>query len=81
LSEYFVREFEFDRENFDVFGSEAARCEAVIYPILREACKSFIDNYSLWSHKSITADAILTGVGVNVWQICNHVVSSLRGTT
>jgi hypothetical protein len=61
LPEYFVREFEFDRENFDVFGSEASRCEAVIYPILREACKGFIDNYSLWSHKSITADAILTG--------------------
>ncbi len=61
LPEYFVREFEFDRENFDIFGSEASRCEAVIYPILREACKGFIDNYSLWSHKSITADAILTG--------------------
>jgi hypothetical protein len=28
---------------------------------LREACKGFIENYSLWSHKSITADAILTG--------------------
>jgi hypothetical protein len=61
LPEYFVREFEFDRENFDVFGSEASRCEAVIYPILREACKGFIDNYSLWSHKSIAADAMLTG--------------------
>lgn len=61
LPTYFVREFEFDRENFDVFGSEASRCEAVIYPILREACKGFIENYSLWSHKSITADAILTG--------------------
>jgi hypothetical protein len=47
LPEYFVREFELDRENFDVFGSEASRCEAVIYPILREACKGFIENYSL----------------------------------
>jgi hypothetical protein len=61
LPEYFVREFEFNRENFDVFGSEASRCEAVIYPILREACKSFIQEYSLWSHKSIAADDILTG--------------------
>ncbi len=61
LPEYFIREFEFNRENFDVFGSEASRCEAVIYPILREACKSFVQNYSLWSHKSIAADAILTG--------------------
>jgi hypothetical protein len=61
LPEYFVREFEFNRENFDVFGSEASRCEAVIYPILREACKSFVQEYSLWSHKSIAADDILTG--------------------
>ncbi len=61
LPDYFVREFEFNRENFDVFGSEASRCEAVIYPILREACKSFIQAYSLWSHKSIAADDILTG--------------------
>jgi hypothetical protein len=61
LPEYFVREFEFNRENFDVFGSEASRCEAVIYPILREACKSFIREYSLWSHKSIAVDAVLTG--------------------
>jgi hypothetical protein len=28
LPEYFVREFEFNCENFDVFGSEASRCEA-----------------------------------------------------
>jgi hypothetical protein len=61
LPDYFVREFEFNRENFDVFGSEASRCEAVIYPVLREACKSFIQEYSLWSHKSIAADDILTG--------------------
>ncbi len=61
LPDYFVRELEFDRENFDVFGSEASRCEAIIYPILREACKGFIREYSLWSHKSIAVDDILTG--------------------
>jgi hypothetical protein len=59
--EGFVREFEFNRENFDIFSSEASRCEAVIYPVLREACKSFISGYSLWSHKSIAADSALTG--------------------
>jgi hypothetical protein len=61
LPDYFVRELEFDRENFDVFGSEASRCESIIYPILREACKGFIQEYSLWSHKSIAVDDILTG--------------------
>ncbi len=59
--EAFVREFEFNRENFDIFSSEASRCEAVIYPMLREACKSFVRDYSLWSHKSIAADEVLTG--------------------
>jgi hypothetical protein len=61
LPDYFVRELEFDRENFDVFGSEASRCESIIYPILREACKGFIRDYSLWSHKSIAVDDVLTG--------------------
>ncbi|MCY7407188.1 MAG: hypothetical protein LH631_07370 [Alkalinema sp. CAN_BIN05] len=60
-SEYFVNEFEFNQENFDIFSSEASRCEAVIYPMLREACKSFIRDYSLWSHKSISADSVLMG--------------------
>jgi hypothetical protein len=59
--EQFVQEFEFNRENFDIFSSEASRCEAVIYPLLREVCKPFVQDYSLWSHKSITVDATLTG--------------------
>jgi hypothetical protein len=60
-SDSFVSDFEFNQENFDIFSSEASRCEAVIYPLLREACKNFVRDYSLWSHKSITADAVLTG--------------------
>ncbi|MBF0102979.1 MAG: hypothetical protein HQK77_18945 [Desulfobacterales bacterium] len=59
--EYFVKEFEFDNTHFDIFTSEASRCENVIYPILREVCKKFIKQYSLWSHKSIVADNILSG--------------------
>ncbi len=61
LSDSFISDFEFNQEHFDIFSSEASRCEAVIYPLLREACKSFVRDYSLWSHKSITADAVLTG--------------------
>ncbi|MBF0121390.1 MAG: hypothetical protein HQK79_21375 [Desulfobacterales bacterium] len=59
--EYFVKEFEFNNLNFDIFTSEASRCENVIYPILREVCKKFVNQYSLWSHKSIFADDILAG--------------------
>lgn len=57
----FTQEFEFNRENFDIFSSEASRCEAVIYPMLREVCKSFVQDYSLWSHKAISADNTLNG--------------------
>ncbi len=57
----FVQEFEFSNANFDIFSSEASRCENVIYPILREICKQFIQEYSLWSHKSISIDNILSG--------------------
>jgi len=59
--EHFKQEFEFNLENIDVFTSEASRCENVIYPILREVYKSFVDKYILWSHKSITYDNKLRG--------------------
>jgi len=59
--ECFVQNYEFNNTHFDVFTSEAARCENIIYPILREVCKKFIKQYSLWSHKFISADRILSG--------------------
>lgn len=60
-SEAFISEYQFVNEHFDIFTSEASRCENVIYPILREACKKYIHQYSLWSHKSIFIDEILVG--------------------
>jgi hypothetical protein len=60
-SEQFVSEYEFVKQNFDIFSSEASRCENVIYPVLREACKKYIHQYSLWSHKYISAVEILVG--------------------
>lgn len=60
-SEAFILEYQFVNEHFDIFTSEASRCENVIYPILREACKKYIHQYSLWSHKSISIDEILVG--------------------
>jgi len=61
-SDAFVSEYEFVNENFDIFSSEASRCENVIYPVLREACKKYVDQYSLWSHKFISVDEILVGI-------------------
>ena len=59
--EHFVQEFDFNNAYFDIFTSEASRCENVIYPVLREVCKKFVGGYSLWSHKSISADSTLSG--------------------
>ena len=56
-SESFMQEFEFNNTNFDIFTSEASRCETIIYPLLRDICKHFVAHYALWSHKSISVEA------------------------
>jgi len=61
VSESFLKESEFNREHIDIFISEASRCENIIYPILREVYKNFVEKYSLWSHKSISYNEELTG--------------------
>ena len=60
-SEQFVQDLDFSMEHIDVFSSEASRCENVIYPVLREVYKNFVDRYTLWSHKAIGIDGKLTG--------------------
>ncbi|MCH8293137.1 hypothetical protein IH992_18770 [Candidatus Poribacteria bacterium] len=60
-SKAFLEEFEFSRQNIDVFSSEASRCENVIYPIIRDVYKHFVGKYALWSHKSISHNQVLSG--------------------
>ena len=60
-SEQFLQELEFSRQYIDVFASEAARCEAVIFPILREVYKGYAEHYALWIKKPIAYDDILNG--------------------
>ena len=60
-SDLFVKELKFSEQNMDIYTSEYSRCENIIYPILREVYKTFVDKYTLWSHKSITYDAKLNG--------------------
>ena len=57
----FLEEFAFSQQHIDVFASETARCENVIYPILRDVYKKYADRFSLWSHKSIVYDTQLSG--------------------
>ena len=40
-SKAFLEEFEFSQRHINVFSSEAARCENVIYPILRDVYKNY----------------------------------------
>ncbi|HHC24595.1 MAG TPA: hypothetical protein ENK58_04160 [Desulfobacterales bacterium] len=61
ISDIFVEEFEFNQKNMDVFSSEAARCEIIIFPILREMYKYYYEKVSLWVQKSIIYDEKLSG--------------------
>ena len=58
----FLRDFEFTREHINVFASEASRCEAIIFPVLKENYKAYADQYALWIKQSIAYDAVLNGV-------------------
>jgi hypothetical protein len=61
VSDIFIDEFEFNQQNMDVFSSEAARCEIIIFPILREMYKYYYKKISLWVQKSIEYDEKLNG--------------------
>ena len=58
----FMEEFTFSRHNIDVFSSEASRCENIIYPLIRDVYKKYAGIYSLWSHKALAYDGVLTGI-------------------
>ena len=59
-SEQFLQELEFSRQYIDVFASEGARCEAVIFPVLREVYKGYAEHYALWIKKPIAYDDVLS---------------------
>ncbi len=62
ISQHFLEDLEFSLDHIDIFISEPSRCENIIYPILREIYKNYADNYSLWSHKSISYNDRLSGI-------------------
>ncbi len=57
----FTEEFEFSRRHIEIFSSEASRCENVIYPVIRDVYKRYVSKLSLWSHKSLSYNEVLTG--------------------
>ncbi len=60
-SSQFLDDFEFNKENIDIYSSEASRCEIIISPILREIYKKHYAKYSFWIQKNITYDETLSG--------------------
>jgi len=60
-SEQFLQELAFTRQHIDVLASDAAKCQALIYPILREVYKPYADGYVLWIEKAIAYDDTLSG--------------------
>ena len=60
-SEQFLQDFEWTRQNLNVFVSEASRCEAIIFPVLKENYKAYADNYELWIGTSIAYNQTLSG--------------------
>ena len=60
-SKQFLQELEWTRQNLNVFVSEASRCEAIIFPVLKENYKAYADNYELWIGTSIAYNQTLSG--------------------
>ncbi len=62
VSPYLVAELEFNTTKLPYNVSEAALCEMVIFPILKEVWKHFMEKLLLWSHRSIGKDAEMSGI-------------------
>lgn len=62
VSDYFRSELERTLGEFDVNCSEAAICESLLFPLLREAIKPYTGVLGLWSHVGLYRDVELLGV-------------------
>lgn len=59
---FFCEECNFNLTAMDAFSPEAAHCELVIFPVLREIYKQrYTDKAALWVKKSLAADDGLSG--------------------
>ena len=61
-SAYLVEELAFNMTETPYKTSEAAICEAIIFPIIKEVWKSFTADLQLWSHKSLSQTAKKSGI-------------------
>lgn len=61
-SEYLISELNFNIRETAYNVSEAAICEAIIFPVIKEVWKHFKDTLFLWSHKSLSKQAKDSGI-------------------
>lgn len=62
ISDYFRSELELTLRDHDVSCSEAAVCESLLFPLLRESLKPFSSVLGLWSHVALYRGEVLLGV-------------------
>ncbi|MBW4507517.1 MAG: hypothetical protein KME64_13535 [Scytonematopsis contorta HA4267-MV1] len=62
IRDAFREDLEFSLREFTFEESEYAICEAIIFPILKEIYRSYRESFSLWSHKSLIYDTMLSGI-------------------
>jgi len=62
VSDYFRSELELTLRDYDVSCSEAAICESLLFPLLREALKPYTAVLTLWSHVSLYRGEEFLGV-------------------
>jgi hypothetical protein len=61
VSDHFRQDLETTMEYGVVDSSEFAICENLIYPILKEVWKNYLNDFILWSHHSLNYDEKLSG--------------------
>ncbi|MHB1422216.1 MAG: hypothetical protein ACYC3I_03255 [Gemmataceae bacterium] len=62
ISNILREELAFAENHANFRNSEAAVCENLIYPILKEVWKSYLQDLMLWSHEQLHYDADLSGI-------------------
>ncbi len=61
-SNYFKEELNYTLDKIPYRSSEAAICENIIYPVLREALKKYDNDLSIWVRRPIKFDKELSGI-------------------
>lgn len=61
ISDYFCKDIAWVLKEGVFEDSEAAICEGLIYPVLKEICKAYSKDFVLWSHQTFRYDDDLCG--------------------